>query len=99
LAEFLLAVNTADYESGLPVWVKNGPNDPVTPLPNYPEERTSSGSVGMSQKCQHATSNVQVAQKEKAARRRLSILIIVDQAAINAGSDFGRWAVLADNDF
>jgi hypothetical protein len=37
--------------------------------------------------------------KEKAARRRLSILIIVDQAAINAGSDFGRWAVLADNDF
>jgi hypothetical protein len=37
--------------------------------------------------------------KEKAARRRLSILIIVDHAAINAGSDFGRWAVLADNDF
>jgi hypothetical protein len=37
--------------------------------------------------------------KEKAARRRLSILIIVDQAAINAGSGFGRWAVLADNDF
>jgi hypothetical protein len=38
-------------------------------------------------------------QKEKAARRRLSILIIVDQAAINAGSDFRRWTVLADNDF
>jgi hypothetical protein len=37
--------------------------------------------------------------KEKAARRRLSILIIVDQAAINAGFDFGRWAALADNDF
>ena len=37
--------------------------------------------------------------KEKAARRRLSILIIVDQAAINAGFDFGPWAALADNDF
>jgi hypothetical protein len=37
--------------------------------------------------------------KEKAARKRLSILIIVDQAAINAGFDFGRWAALADNDF
>jgi hypothetical protein len=37
--------------------------------------------------------------KEKAARGRLSILIVVDQAAINAGSGFGRWAVLADNDF
>jgi len=37
--------------------------------------------------------------KEKAARRRLSILVIVDQAAINAGFDFGRWAALADNDF
>jgi hypothetical protein len=37
--------------------------------------------------------------KEKAARRRLSILIVVDQAAINAGFDFGRWAALADNDF
>jgi hypothetical protein len=37
--------------------------------------------------------------KEKAARRRLSILIIVDQAAINAGFDFGRWAALAGNDF
>jgi hypothetical protein len=37
--------------------------------------------------------------KEKAARRRLSILIIVDQAAINAGFDIGRWAALADNDF
>jgi hypothetical protein len=53
----------------------------------------------MSVSCQHATSNVQVAQKKKAARRRLSILIIVDQAAINAGFDFGRWAALADNDF
>jgi hypothetical protein len=37
--------------------------------------------------------------KEKAARRRLSILIIVDQAAINAGFDIGRWAALADSDF
>ncbi len=37
--------------------------------------------------------------KEKAARRRLSILIIVDQAAINAGFDFRRWSALADNDF
>jgi hypothetical protein len=37
--------------------------------------------------------------KEKAARRRLSILIVVNQAAIKAGFDFGRWAALADNDF
>jgi hypothetical protein len=39
--------------------------------------------------------------KEKAAGRRLSIsiLINVDQAAINAGFDFRRWAALADNDF
>src|SRR5271168_2546851 len=28
-----------------------------------------------------------------------SILIIVDQAAVNAGFDFWRWAALADNDF
>jgi hypothetical protein len=53
----------------------------------------------MSGSCQHATSNVQGRPKEKAARRRLSILIIVDQAAINAGFGFGRWAALADNDF
>jgi hypothetical protein len=39
------------------------------------------------------------AARWRAARRRLSILIIVDQVAINAGFDFGRWAALADNDF
>ena len=34
-------------------WVKCGPDGPETPLPDCPEEQTSSGSVGMSQKCQN----------------------------------------------
>jgi hypothetical protein len=37
--------------------------------------------------------------KEKSARMRLSILIIVDQAVIKAGFGFRRWAALVDNDF
>ena len=44
----------------------------------------------MSEKCQNRKWRMQ-ARKEKAARRRLqSNLMIVDQAAINAGFDFRR---------
>jgi hypothetical protein len=48
----------------------------------------------------HATSNVQVARTKRPPQAALnSILIIVDQAAINAGFVFRRSAALADNDF
>jgi hypothetical protein len=46
-------------------WVKSVVLTVVRPLPIYPGERTSPDRTGMSQKCQHATSNVQVAQKKK----------------------------------
>src|SRR5260370_6810422 len=36
----------------LPFRVKNGPDGPEKLLPNYPDERTSSGRPGMSQTCQ-----------------------------------------------
>jgi len=32
-------------------WVKTGPDLPSTRLPRYPQERTSSGSVGRSVRC------------------------------------------------
>jgi hypothetical protein len=80
-------------------WVKIGSGGARTARPFCPQQQKSSGRRGTSEKRQHVASNVAGRPKEKAARRRLSILIIVDQAAINAGFDFGRWAALADNDF
>jgi hypothetical protein len=46
----------------------------------------------MSVLCQNRKWHLQKSRKEKAARRRLhnSILMIVDQAAINSGFDFLR---------
>src|SRR5260370_25998784 len=37
-------------------WVNNGPRGPEAPLPVYPEQRTSSDRLGMSQRGQEATS-------------------------------------------
>jgi hypothetical protein len=36
-------------------WVKNRPDDPETPFPVYPEQRTSSDRLGMSQTCHFRT--------------------------------------------
>jgi hypothetical protein len=60
-------------------------------LPVYPDERTFSESVGMSQKCHERKWRI-LLPNEKAARRRLShsILMMADQATINAGFDFRR---------
>jgi len=41
------------YQEDSPLWVETGPDDPKTGLPKYPRKQTFSGSVGMSQRCQH----------------------------------------------
>jgi hypothetical protein len=65
-----------------------------------PQQRTFTKGSVTSALCQHATSNVHAARTKRAPRAALnSILIIADQAAINAGFVFRRSAALADNDF
>jgi hypothetical protein len=75
-------------------WVKSGLGGPKVHFRYAPESRLNADNAGCPKSARNGSGGF-LLRKEKAARRRLfnSNLMIVDQAAINAGPDFRPYAI------
>jgi hypothetical protein len=79
-------------------WVINGPDGLETPLPDYPEERTSSGSVGMSRMCFNQTCRQTIDHAEIATAQETADVDVASRHAwVDAAGNGGDFSRLSSN--